>query len=106
MIDTPNQDQTGNHSFDGTDSAGKSPRSTGRTYEIHIKGQLGSQWSDWLEGLEVNSLDETETILSGTIIDQAALLGILNKLNNLNLTLISVNEVDDAGKQFKNGGPK
>ena len=62
-------------------------------YEIHVKGQLNSQWSDWLGGMQVKLLDNGEMILSGAIADQAALMGILNKLNRLNLPIISVNEV-------------
>ena len=68
-------------------------QSEGRNFEIHIKGQLNSQWSEWLEGLEVKLLEDGEMILLGNIIDQAALMGILNKLNRLNLTLLSVSEV-------------
>jgi hypothetical protein len=66
--------------------------STGGFYEIQIIGHLNSTWSDWLEGLEMKLLDNGETILSGPIVDQAALLGVLNKLNRLNLTILSVNE--------------
>jgi hypothetical protein len=67
--------------------------SQGNTFEIHVKGHLDESWSDWLEGLEVNLSDNGETILSGQITDQAALMGILNKLYRLNLTLLSVNEI-------------
>jgi hypothetical protein len=62
-------------------------------FEIHVRGHLNSKWSDWLEGLEAELLDNGEMVLSGTIPDQAALMGILNKLNRLNLTLLSVSEV-------------
>ena len=62
-------------------------------YEIRVKGQLDESWSDWLEGLEVNLLDNGEMILSGYIGDQAALMGVLNKLYGLNLVLLSVSEV-------------
>ena len=65
-------------------------RSGGGIYEIHVKGHLNSQWSDLLEGLEMRLLDDGEMILTGTIVDQAALIGVLNKLSHLNLTLISV----------------
>ena len=65
-----------------------------RFFEIHVKGHLSSQWSDWLEGLQVELLDNGEMILSGHLIDQAALMGVLNRLYNLNLTLLSVNAVD------------
>lgn len=62
-------------------------------FEIHVKGHLDDKWSDWLEGLDIKLLENGEMILSGIIVDQAALMGILNKLSSLNLTLLSVNEV-------------
>lgn len=63
-------------------------------FEIQVRGQLDSRWSAWLEGLEVKLLENGEMKLCGSIKDQAALMGVLNKLNRLNLTLISVNEVN------------
>jgi hypothetical protein len=63
-------------------------------FEIHVKGQLDESWSDWLEGLEMKLLDNGEMILFGHVGDQAALMGILNKLYRLNLALLSVNEVN------------
>jgi hypothetical protein len=65
----------------------------GGFFEIHVKGQLDSRWSEWLGGLAVQLLENGEMILYGPIIDQAALLGILNKLSHLNLALLSVNRV-------------
>jgi hypothetical protein len=62
-------------------------------FEIYAKGHLDETWSDWLEGLEVKLLDNGEMILSGQIRDQAALMGILNKLYRLNLTLLSFSEI-------------
>lgn len=62
-------------------------------FEIRVKGQLNSRWSEWLEGLEVKLLENGEMILFGPIVDQAALMGVLNKLSRLNLTLLAVNEV-------------
>jgi hypothetical protein len=62
-------------------------------FEIHVRGQLDESWSDWLEGLEVTLLENGEMILSGRIGDQAALMGVLNKLYGLNLVLLSVNEI-------------
>jgi hypothetical protein len=62
-------------------------------FEVRVKGQLDESWSDWLEGLEVKLLDNDEMILSGYITDQAALMGVLNKLYGLNLALLSVSEV-------------
>ena len=65
----------------------------GKIFEIHVRGQLDSHWSKWLGGMQVNLLDNGEMILYRTIVDQAALMDVLNKLNRLNLPLISVNEV-------------
>lgn len=59
-------------------------------FEIHVKGHLNKNWSDWLEGLDMELLDNGEMILFGYIGDQAALMGILNKLYSLNLNLLSV----------------
>jgi hypothetical protein len=67
--------------------------SSGGFYEIHVKGQLDSRWSEWLGGLEVKLLENGEMILFGPIVDQAALMGVLNKLSHLNLSLLSVNKV-------------
>jgi hypothetical protein len=66
----------------------------GRFFEIYVKGHLDDSWSDWLEGLEVKLLEPEEMILFGHIRDQAALMGILNKLYRLNLTLLSLREVN------------
>jgi hypothetical protein len=66
--------------------------SEARFYEIHVKGQLDNNWSEWLEGLQVKLLENGEMVLFGPIRDQAALLGVINKLGRLNLTLLSINE--------------
>ncbi len=65
-----------------------------RNYEIHVQGHLSEIWSDWFEGLTIEQLDDDEMILSGTIIDQSALMGVLNKINRLNLTLLCVQSMD------------
>jgi len=59
-------------------------------FRIKIKGQLGQQWAEWFENMEI-SFDGENTILTGHVTDQAALHGILNRIRDLNLTLISVN---------------
>jgi hypothetical protein len=64
-----------------------------KVYEIHIEGHLDSTWSEWLDGMEVQLLENGETILFGPIIDQSALLGVLNRLGRMNVTLISLNEI-------------
>lgn len=59
-------------------------------YEIRIKGRLDQPWSEWFAGLKLTHLEGDETLLSGTLPDQAALHGLLERVRDLNLTLISV----------------
>jgi hypothetical protein len=59
-------------------------------YEIRVQGQLDSNWSDWFNGLEVTPQENGETLITGPIQDQAALQGILNKVFDLRLILLSV----------------
>ena len=62
------------------------------SYCIHIKGRLDHKWDDWFGGLEI-TYTNGDTLLQGTVPDQAALHGILTKINDLGLTLISVNRM-------------
>jgi len=71
----------------------------GRVYEITVKGQLTNDWSDWFDGLQMTTSAGGDTVLCGTIVDQAALMGVLNKLNRLNVTLLSLSQVDNT-QQF------
>ena len=80
--------------MDNENRSAPSSRSGRGFFEIHVKGHLDAKWSDWLGGLEVKRLDNGEMILSGAIVDQAALMGILNQLNRLNLALLAVREID------------
>ena len=59
-------------------------------FEIKIRGHLDSCWSDWFAGLKMTYLEEDVTLLSGPLPDQAALHGLLERVRDLNLTLISV----------------
>lgn len=62
-------------------------------YEIRVESHLAENWADWFEGLEIHNDFNGETILSGLLVDQAALFGVLSKIQALNLTLISVNRL-------------
>ena len=59
-------------------------------YQIRVKGHLGSQWTDWFGGLTVTLEDNGETLLTGPVVDQAALHGVLKKVRDLGITLVSV----------------
>ena len=63
-------------------------------YQIRIKGHLGHQWTDWFEGLTITLGDTGDTLLTGPVIDQAALYGLLKKVRDLGLPLVSVNPVE------------
>jgi hypothetical protein len=59
-------------------------------YEIRVEGQLEPGWSEWLEGMAITLLDNGETLLSGLVADQAALHGLLNRIRDMNVKLVSV----------------
>jgi hypothetical protein len=58
--------------------------------EILIKGQVDAHWSDWLGGLHIEHVEQDRSLLSGSVVDQAMLYGILAKLRDLDLQLVSV----------------
>ena len=59
-------------------------------YQIRIKGHLGREWTDWFEGLTITLEDNGETLLTGAVVDQAALYGLLRKARDVGLPLLSV----------------
>ena len=62
-------------------------------YQIRIKGHLGREWADWFGGLAIMALDNGDTLLTGPVIDQAALHGLLKKVRDLAMPLVSVMRV-------------
>ena len=69
-------------------------------YEIRVNGHLGSQWTDWFSGLTILLEENGDTRLTGPVVDQAALHGLLKKVRDLGLPLLSVNRID-AGNLSK-----
>lgn len=63
-------------------------------YQIRIKGHFSRQWTDWFEGLTVTLEDNGETLLTGPVIDQAALHGLLRRVRDVGTPLISVTRVE------------
>jgi len=62
--------------------------------EIRVKGQVDQQWSDWFDGLTIRFSEMDETILSGLLTDEAALYGIISRLRDLGLKLVTVSSED------------
>jgi hypothetical protein len=59
-------------------------------YQIRIKGHLGREWTDWFSGLTITALDNGETLLTGPVVDQASLYGLLRKVRDVGMPLLSV----------------
>ncbi len=80
-------------------------------YQIRIKGHLGSQWTDWFEGLTITLEDNGDTLLTGSVVDQAALHGLLKKVRDLGMPLLSVSRVeadhaDESDETYPYGSKK
>ena len=74
-----------------------------RIYQIRLASHLGRQWTDWFDGLTITLEENGDTVLTGQVVDQAALHGILKKIRNLGLTLISVNpQQEEKRKKIMN----
>jgi len=67
-------------------------------YQIRTRGYLRPEWSEWFEGMTITHESNVDTILSGPVRDQAALHGLLARVRDLGLALVSVNQVKPASK--------
>jgi hypothetical protein len=76
--------------------------SQGDWYAFRVEGHLAPCWSEWLGGLTIANLEDGDSLLTGPVVDQAALHGLLAKIRDLNLPLISVNRIETG--QFKASG--
>jgi hypothetical protein len=62
--------------------------------EIYIKGYLSGDWSDWFGGLKITNLSNGDAMLAGQLVDQSALFGVLNRIHNMNLPLLTLTTAD------------
>jgi hypothetical protein len=72
-------------------------------YQVRIKGHLGRQWTAWFGGLTLTLEDNGDTLLTGPVADQAALHGLLKKVRDLGIPLLSVNRVEASQAQASEG---
>ena len=71
-------------------------------YQIVVKGHLDSEWSEWFDGLTITMVDNGETVLSGPIVDQTALHGVLIKIRDLGLPLLSLMRIETGRESESN----
>ena len=97
MLSEPQQDQSlSNHPVPKTDST------QAMVYEIKVEGHLGQQWADWFGGVTITLEANGNTLLTGPVIDQAALYGLLKKVRDLGMPLVSVNRVQPTQTEISN----
>ena len=74
-------------------------------YEIRVKGHLDGRWSEWFDGLTIANLEDGDAVLSGDIVDQSALHGVLNKVRNLGLPLVAVKNIGPTIEETASSTP-
>lgn len=75
-------------------------------YQIRVKSHLGSDWTDWFEGLTITLEEDGDTLLTGPVLDQAALYRLLKKVRDLGILLVSVNPVPFYDNHLQTGSKK
>jgi hypothetical protein len=75
-------------------------------YEIRLKGHLDSRWAAWFDGLSLTNSSDGTTIICGAVADQSALHGLLQKVRDLGLPLVSVNQVEPGQPDAPASGPR
>ena len=77
------------------------PTSNAQYYEIRLKGHLEARWVKWFDGLAITLDENGNTLLSGPVADQAALHGLLKKVRDLGMPLVSVNSVEPDAEEVR-----
>lgn len=72
-------------------------------YQFRIKGRLDRQWTEWFAGLIITHENNTETLLTGPVVDQAALYGLLRKIRDLGLPLLAVHRLQPGQEDGQDG---
>jgi hypothetical protein len=99
---------SGHHIRSYVSGMSKTPAPTGTwteagEYEIRIKGQLDARWATWFDGLTLTRRTDGTTVLHGSVVDQAALHGLLQKVRDIGLPLVSVTRIDPIITQHTTG---
>ncbi len=72
-------------------------------YQIRVRGHLNKQWMDWFDGLTITLEENGDTFLTGPVVDQSALYGLLKKIRDLGMPLLSVNCMENGSEQGAKG---
>jgi hypothetical protein len=68
-------------------------------YEIRVEGHIGDSWSSWFDGMTIRHEESGETVLSGPLVDEAALHGVLAKIRDLGLPLVEMKRKEERGEE-------
>ena len=85
------KDDSTNRAVTGASTTGHAPLPQ---YEIRVTGHLGSRWAAWFDGLDLTTEDDGTTVIRGGLVDQAALHGLLQKLRDIGIPLVSLTQLD------------